>query len=286
MGDYENLLRARALVQVQRSAGSPRPRILAMIRYLDNDQNAAGHINENYAREVMELHSLGVDAGYSQKDVQELARVLTGLGTNFSDKEPKLKPRRWCRSAQAQRRHRVQPGAPRHGREARARRDRARPGLGRDHGAQLKRLARAARHGAAHQPQARGLFRRRRSAAGAGRPRMSQAYLSSDGDIAITLQAMFDLAPEVHEPRSAHKFKDLDALRGLGRAARLRRQAHRQHRADAGLAQPHGPGPVQPPDARWLYPMDQAAWASSGQLEHALRDRTQHWQRQRRPVQA
>src|SRR6202044_3845302 len=52
----------------------------AMLQYLDNAQNAAGHINENYARELMELHTLGVDAGYSQHDVQELARVLTGVG--------------------------------------------------------------------------------------------------------------------------------------------------------------------------------------------------------------
>ncbi len=35
-------------------------------------------LNENYARELMELHTLGVDGGYSQKDVTELARVLTG----------------------------------------------------------------------------------------------------------------------------------------------------------------------------------------------------------------
>ena len=35
-------------------------------------------LNENYAREIMELHTLGVDGGYSQKDVTELARVLTG----------------------------------------------------------------------------------------------------------------------------------------------------------------------------------------------------------------
>jgi len=35
-------------------------------------------LNENYAREVMELHTLGVDGGYSQKDVTELARALTG----------------------------------------------------------------------------------------------------------------------------------------------------------------------------------------------------------------
>src|SRR5262245_55152651 len=35
-------------------------------------------INENYAREIMELHTLGVEGGYSQKDVQEVARCLTG----------------------------------------------------------------------------------------------------------------------------------------------------------------------------------------------------------------
>ncbi len=35
-------------------------------------------LNENYARELMELHTLGVDGGYTQKDVQELARILTG----------------------------------------------------------------------------------------------------------------------------------------------------------------------------------------------------------------
>ena len=63
----------------------------AMLQYLDNNQNAAGHINENYARELMELHTLGVDGGYSQSDVQNLARVLTGFGVNAGD-EPKLKP--------------------------------------------------------------------------------------------------------------------------------------------------------------------------------------------------
>jgi uncharacterized protein (DUF1800 family) len=63
----------------------------AMLQYLDNNQNAVGHINENYARELMELHTLGVDAGYSQQDVQELARVLTGVGVNAGD-APHLKP--------------------------------------------------------------------------------------------------------------------------------------------------------------------------------------------------
>ena len=63
----------------------------AMLQYLDNNQNAAGHINENYARELLELHTLGVGGGYSQRDVQELARVLTGVGVNAGE-APKLKP--------------------------------------------------------------------------------------------------------------------------------------------------------------------------------------------------
>jgi uncharacterized protein (DUF1800 family) len=66
----------------------------AMLFYLDNFQStssdfapggaAAGAkarargLNENYARELMELHTLGVDGGYTQKDVTELARMLTG----------------------------------------------------------------------------------------------------------------------------------------------------------------------------------------------------------------
>jgi len=68
----------------------------AMLQYLDNAQNAAGHINENYARELMELHTLGVGSGYTQQDIQELARVLTGVGVNMSGNEPKLKPE-WTR---------------------------------------------------------------------------------------------------------------------------------------------------------------------------------------------
>lgn len=41
-------------------------------------QRAQGGLNENYARELMELHTLGVDAGYTQQDVIEVARILTG----------------------------------------------------------------------------------------------------------------------------------------------------------------------------------------------------------------
>ena len=66
----------------------------AMLVYLDNLQSigpnspaaraggrgrgAARGLNENYARELLELHTLGVDGGYTQQDVQELAKMLTG----------------------------------------------------------------------------------------------------------------------------------------------------------------------------------------------------------------
>ena len=46
-----------------------------------------GGLNENYARELMELHTLGVDGGYTQKDVTELARVLTGWSIERSSGE-------------------------------------------------------------------------------------------------------------------------------------------------------------------------------------------------------
>jgi uncharacterized protein (DUF1800 family) len=65
----------------------------AMLAYLDNAQsvgpgspigrrgrrgNAPAGLNENYARELLELHTLGVDGGYTQRDVEQLARILTG----------------------------------------------------------------------------------------------------------------------------------------------------------------------------------------------------------------
>lgn len=52
----------------------------AMLVYLDNIRNEKGAPNENHARELLELHTLGVDANYAQADVQELARALTGWG--------------------------------------------------------------------------------------------------------------------------------------------------------------------------------------------------------------
>ena len=52
----------------------------AMLVYLDGAGNAlAAAPNENHARELLELHTLGVGGGYTQRDVQEVARCLTGF---------------------------------------------------------------------------------------------------------------------------------------------------------------------------------------------------------------
>jgi uncharacterized protein (DUF1800 family) len=96
LAEYEAQVRAHAFGKfsdlVLATATSP-----AMLEYLDNAQSAVGKINENYARELMELHTLGVSGGpsgstYTQQDVQELARVLTGAGVNFTDATPRLPP--------------------------------------------------------------------------------------------------------------------------------------------------------------------------------------------------
>ncbi len=97
LADYqENVVAPRALGKFEdllvATAKSP-----AMLFYLDNHASIGPHslaaqraqanpnakkadagLNENYARELMELHTLGVDGGYTQKDVTEVARVFTG----------------------------------------------------------------------------------------------------------------------------------------------------------------------------------------------------------------
>ena len=50
----------------------------AMLLYLDNYSNSKSGPNENYARELMELHTLGVSGGYTEEDVVEVARAFTG----------------------------------------------------------------------------------------------------------------------------------------------------------------------------------------------------------------
>ncbi len=64
----------------------------AMLRFLGNGSNTATTGNENYARELLELHTMGVGSGYTQEDVQALARILTGVGYVSQADPPKLGP--------------------------------------------------------------------------------------------------------------------------------------------------------------------------------------------------
>lgn len=67
LGNFGDLLRG-----VSKSA--------AMLQYLNNQQNRKKAPNENFAREVMELFTLGRDQGYTEKDISEAARAFTGWG--------------------------------------------------------------------------------------------------------------------------------------------------------------------------------------------------------------
>lgn len=75
--DDANVIRPHALgsfpAMLSASAHSP-----AMLDYLNNNTNTASGPNQNYARELMELHSMGVDGGYTQEDVIQVARCFTG----------------------------------------------------------------------------------------------------------------------------------------------------------------------------------------------------------------
>lgn len=55
----------------------------AMLAYLNGNQNVAGNPNENYARELMELFTMGESNGYTQADIVEMARALTGWQANM-----------------------------------------------------------------------------------------------------------------------------------------------------------------------------------------------------------
>jgi uncharacterized protein (DUF1800 family) len=65
LGKFPDMLRASA-------------HSVAMLAYLDNTLSRVNRVNQNYAREICELHTLGVDGGYTQQDVEEATRILTG----------------------------------------------------------------------------------------------------------------------------------------------------------------------------------------------------------------
>jgi uncharacterized protein (DUF1800 family) len=260
LGDYEeNAIRPHALGRFRALLGAT-ARHPAMIRYLDNEQNAANRINENYARELMELHTLGADGGYTQRDVQELARILTGVGLNLGSNAPKLAA---ARQALYVRQGLFEFNPNRHDFSDKSFLGHAVKGRGLDEVDEaLDRLAR-------HPSTARFISRKLAVFFTADEPSpalvegMAQAFRSSDGDIAATLRTMFR-SPEF-SASLGRKFKDpvhyvISAVR---------------------LAYDDKPIVNTVPVINWLnrlgqglynretpdgYPLTQAAWASPGQM--------------------
>jgi uncharacterized protein (DUF1800 family) len=232
----------------------------AMLRYLDNDQNAVGHLNENYARELLELHTLGVNGGYTQQDVQELARVLTGLGVRLDGNTPRVKlelqdqyVRRGVFEFNPNRHDygdKVFLGQTIHGR-----------GL-----AEVDEvLDRLSRHPATAHFVSRklALYLLSDTPPDAVVERMAQRFLRSDGDLTATLRTLFT-APEFAQSLGG-KFKD--PLHYVVSAVRLAYDDKVILNAGPMINWLNRMGePLygrQTPDG---YPLDERAWASPGQM--------------------
>jgi uncharacterized protein (DUF1800 family) len=260
VGDYEErAVRPHALGKF-RDLVAATARHPAMIRYLDNEQNAVKRINENYARELMELHTLGVNGGYRQADVQEMARILTGVGINAGPAAPTV---RKALQAQYLRQGLFEFNPERH-----------------DYGD--KQLLGHTIHGrgVAELDEAIALLCRQPATATfisgklaqyfvADKPppalvaRMAARFSASDGDIAATLSTLF-ASPEFAASAGA-KFKD--PLHYVVSAVRLAYDAKPILNANPMLnwlgrmgEPPYG---RQTPDG---YPLGASGWASPGQM--------------------
>ncbi|HEY7238353.1 MAG TPA: DUF1800 domain-containing protein [Burkholderiales bacterium] len=216
----------------------------AMLVYLDNARNGVGRVNENYARELMELHTLGVKGGYNQADVQELARVLTGFSVH--EGEFRFFPRRHDFG------QKTLLGRP------------IRTSGERELGEALDLLA-------SHPSTARFVSRKLAVHFVADDPpealveRMARAFRASDGDIALTLKAMFE-SPEFRASLGG-KFKDplhymVSAVRFAAEGEIVPREGvERMINGLAAMGQPLYGRPT--PDG---YPLVRTEWTSPGQL--------------------
>ena len=234
----------------------------AMLVYLDNTRNVAGQINENYAREIMELHTLGVNGGYTQADVQELARILTGLGVHNSDKPPRVKP--------GMRGDLVQDGLflfnpARH-----------------DNGDKVFLGHKIRGGGMDEVDQAIDLLARNPATArfvsakmatyfmGDAPPpalieRMAKTFLARDGDIAATLQTLYS-SPEFARSLKTGVFKDpVHYVFSAMRLTYADLPPIRNPKPVAGMLQQMGQGLYQRPTPDG-YPMFKSDWSGSGQM--------------------
>jgi uncharacterized protein (DUF1800 family) len=232
----------------------------AMLEYLDNTRNGVGHINENYARELLELHTLGVDSGYGQADVQALAHILTGVGVRATGEAPRLR-REWRSLYRRDGAFEFNP----------ARHDFApKRFLGETiDGRGFAEVERAVDRIVREPACGRFVSRRLATFFVADEPpdalieRMAATFRSTDGDITAVLRTMF--ASTEFSASLGAKFKDpvhyvYSALRLAydGRPILNARPAVQWLRTLGEL-----PGGRQTPDG---YPLGESGWASSGQM--------------------
>ena len=265
LGDYDETVRAHALGQFQDllAAVVHHP---VMLRFLDNDQNAVGHINENYARESWNAHAgrrrrlyPARRAGTRPRAHRRRCRRRTGRPPGSA-----RAPARLCRAGLFEftpARHDFGPkellGAPLHARGY-AEIDEA-----------IARLAH-------HPSTARFVSRRMAQYWLAGDPppalvaRMAETFRKSDGDIAQTLRTLFE-SPEFMRGAGA-KFKD--PMHYVISSVRLAYDDKAILNANpilnwlARMGEPlHG---RQTPDG---WPLDDKSWASPGRWRHASRSR-------------
>ncbi len=245
VGDYEeHAIRPHALGRFRDLLGAS-ARHPAMLIYLDNARNSAGRLNENYARELMELHTLGVDGGYTQHDVEALARILTGWSLDFAGKEPsRFYPRRHDYSDKRLLGTTIRGGGA-------AELDEALDLLARQPATARFVSRKLALFFVADDPPADLVAH------------MAQAFAASDGDIAQVLRTMF-ASPEFRASLGS-KFKDphhymISALR----LALDQRPLPDPLPVIGGLARMGEPLYARAtPDG---YPLTRTAWASPGQL--------------------
>jgi uncharacterized protein (DUF1800 family) len=155
-------------------------RLLGRGKNEGGDDRERGGLNENYARELLELHTLGVHGGYTQKDVTESARVLTGWSMTRESGAYRFRDRAHDPGAKRVLGQRV-------------------PGAGEDEGLWLLRAL--ARHPSTARQVSMKLARRFVADEPPARliERASARFLETEGDIRAVLRVIL-LAPELSEP--------------------------------------------------------------------------------------
>lgn len=259
VADYESRLREHALGRfrdlLEVTAHHP-----AMLRYLDNEQNGVGHLNENYARELMELHTLGIDGGYSQRDVQELARVLTGVGIEREAGPPRIR-KTLLNQYVARGLFEFNPERHDYG---------AKWFLGQPvHARGLAELDEALDRLAASPATARFISRKLAvlfvgdSPSPALVEQLTTRYLASEGSIASVLDSLFHSREFIQSPRTRFK----DPLRYVLSAARLANGQPALVNVDAVNGWLNRLGrPLYGHTTPDGYPPDEASWSSAGQM--------------------